>query len=247
MLTGWNISRLLLLLFSSMISAHNNTKKLILLLWMCIFLEGSEEGYKLQLASKTWRQNSGFLLLEIESHMGTVNYLTSSQVTASTRLHAGSLARAAVWVLSHFQQGTRRQPKPTAEKQPGQRLHQGTCILSLPKQGAFRELGSPKARNVLLGTGLILLFKIQNPDLNNWGTNCHKKCQPTWTGKISTRLTCYVSNTTGCILGSSERGGSEEADEWHSSLPGSLLLAGGRPSKSKEPSFPGAQEKDKNN
>lgn len=65
--TGWNISRLLLLLlFSSMISAYNNAKKLILLLWMCIFLEGSEEGYKLQLASKTWHQNSGFFLLEIE-------------------------------------------------------------------------------------------------------------------------------------------------------------------------------------
>lgn len=101
-----------------------------------------------------------------------------------------------------------------------------------------REQGSPKDRNVLLGTGLILLFKIQNPDLNNWGTNCHKKCQPMWTAKISTRLTCYMSSTTGCILGFPERGGSEEANEWHSSLPGSLLLAGGRPSKSKEPSFP---------
>lgn len=43
-----------------------------------------------------------------------------------------------------------------------------------------------------------------------------------------------------------ERGGSAEADEGHSSLPGSSLLAGGSPSKSKEPSFPGAQH-DKNN
>lgn len=90
---------------------------------------------------------------------------------------------------------------PTAEKQPGQWLHQATFP---PKAGSFQTTRVPKRQECTSGNRPN--FKIQNPDLNNWGTNCHDRCQPIQTGEISTRLICYVCNTTGCIMGFSQRG-----------------------------------------
>lgn len=59
-----------------------------------------------------------------------------------------------------------------AEMQPGQWLHQAT---SPPKAGSFQTTTVPKRQENTSGSRPN--SKIQNPDLNNWGTNCHDKRQ----------------------------------------------------------------------
>lgn len=93
-------------------------------------------------------------------------------------------------------------------RKPCQSSSQGsgcTRALPLPKQGPFRQRTMVPRRQECT-SGNRPDFKIQDSDLNNWGTNCHAICQPIWTGEMSTRLTCYVSNTTGCTVGFSQSG-----------------------------------------
>lgn len=107
--------------------------------------------------------------------------------------------------LSQLLPGDRKHMAALPEQQAGfegQRLHQGTFPL---KAVSFQtENKGPQKTRIYFWKQPN--FKIQNPNLNSWGTNCHDKHQHIWTGEISTRETCYVSNTTGCMVAFSQRG-----------------------------------------